>query len=84
MYCYVVYFTNMYFLTRNRIGAHIVRSTRYVCTAIPETQRLLKQRLDNIDHEVDPPTEVIPHRAAYFRSFPLLDKVALNKEPTHT
>ncbi|KAJ8675599.1 hypothetical protein QAD02_011385 [Eretmocerus hayati] len=62
-----------------------VRSTRYeVCTTISETQTVIEQRLNNVDFEVSPPIEVIPHRAAYFRSFPLLDNVALNKEPTQS
>ncbi|XP_031781796.1 DENN domain-containing protein 5A isoform X2 [Nasonia vitripennis] len=70
---------------KKRVGEGIVRSTRYeVCTTVPETQAALEQRLNNIDFEVNPPTEVIPHRAAYFRSFPLLDNVALNKEPTQS
>lgn len=65
------------------MGEGIVRSTRYeISTTVPETQAVLEQRLNNVDFEVNPPTEVIPHRAAYFRSFPLLDNVALNKEPT--
>lgn len=60
-----------------------MRSTRYeICTTIPETQTIIEQRLNNMDFEVNPPIEVIPHRAAYFRSFPVLDNVALNKEPT--
>ncbi|XP_058788687.1 DENN domain-containing protein 5B isoform X1 [Phymastichus coffea] len=68
---------------KKRVGEGIVRTTRYeICTTIPETQAVIEQRLNNVDFEVNPPTEVIPHRAAYFRSFPLLDKVALNKEPT--
>ncbi|XP_014234902.1 DENN domain-containing protein 5B isoform X2 [Trichogramma pretiosum] len=70
---------------KKRVGEGIVRSTRYeVCTCISESQSILEQRLNNIDFEVNPPTEVIPHRAAYFRSFPLLDNVALNKEPTQS
>lgn len=50
-------------------------------TNIADTQQILEQRLINIDFETNPPTEILPHRAAYFRSFPLLDNVALNKEP---
>lgn len=48
---------------------------------IADTQQILKQRLTNVDFETNPPTEILPHRAAYFRSFPLLDNVVLNKEP---
>lgn len=51
------------------------------CINITEMQRILEQRLTNVDFETNPPTEIIPHRAAYFRSFPLLDTVVLNKEP---
>lgn len=51
------------------------------CTNIADTQQILEQRLTNVDFETNPPTEILPHRAAYFRSFPLLDNVALNKEP---
>lgn len=50
-------------------------------TNIADTQQILKQRLTNVDFETNPPTEILPHRAAYFRSFPLLDNVVLNKEP---
>lgn len=53
-----------------------------LCTSIADTQQILEQRLTNVDFETNPPTEILPHRAAYFRSFPLLDSVALNKEPT--
>ncbi|XP_014216188.1 DENN domain-containing protein 5B isoform X2 [Copidosoma floridanum] len=70
---------------KKRVGEGIVRSTRYeLCTTVPETQTVIEQRLNNVDFEVSPPTEVIPHRAAYFRSFPLLDAVALNKQPTQS
>jgi len=52
-----------------------------LCTNISDMQQILEQRLINIDFETNPPTEILPHRAAYFRSFPLLDNVVLNKEP---
>lgn len=51
------------------------------CTSIGDTQQILEQRLTNVDFETNPPAEILPHRAAYFRSFPLLDSVVLNKEP---
>lgn len=67
---------------RKKVGETIIRSTRYeTCTSMAETQKVLEQRLTNVDFETNPPTEIVPHRAAYFRSFPLLDTVALNKEP---
>ncbi|XP_012173978.2 DENN domain-containing protein 5A isoform X1 [Bombus terrestris] len=72
-------------LLRKKVGEGIVRSTRYEpCTSIEESQKVLEQRLTNVDFETNPPTEIVPHRAAYFRSFPLLDSVALNKEPTQS
>ncbi|XP_076294827.1 DENN domain containing pinstripe isoform X3 [Lasioglossum baleicum] len=70
---------------RKKVGEAIVRSTRYEpCTSIEESQKVLEQRLINVDFETNPPTEILPHRAAYFRSFPLLDCVALNKEPAQS
>lgn len=46
-----------------------------------ESQKTLENKLNNVDFEANPPAEIVPHRAAYFRSFPLLDNVAMNKEP---
>ncbi|XP_017883207.1 DENN domain-containing protein 5B isoform X2 [Ceratina calcarata] len=70
---------------RKKIGEGIVRSTRYEsCTNIEESQKILVHRLTNVDFETNPPNEILPHRAAYFRSFPLLDSVPLNKEPTQS
>ncbi|XP_017752675.1 PREDICTED: DENN domain-containing protein 5B isoform X5 [Eufriesea mexicana] len=72
-------------LLRKKVGEGIVRSTRYEpCTSVEESQKVLEQRLTNVDFETNPPAEILPHRAAYFRSFPLLDSVALNKEPAHS
>ncbi|XP_076762018.1 DENN domain containing pinstripe isoform X1 [Xylocopa sonorina] len=72
-------------LLRKKIGEGITRSTRYEsCTSIEESQKVLEQRLTNVDFETNPPTEILPHRAAYFRSFPLLDSVVLNKEPAQS
>ncbi|CAG5076426.1 Similar to DENND5B: DENN domain-containing protein 5B (Homo sapiens) [Cotesia congregata] len=66
-------------------GDGMIRSTRYqVSNNIPETEKSLINKLTNIDFEASPPTEILPHRAAYFRSFPLLDTVALNKEPVQS
>ncbi|XP_043679154.1 DENN domain-containing protein 5B isoform X2 [Vespula pensylvanica] len=70
---------------KKKVGETIIRSTRYeTCTSMTETQKVLEQRLTNVDFETNPPTEIVPHRAAYFRSFPLLDTVALNKEPAQS
>ncbi|XP_033333938.1 DENN domain containing pinstripe isoform X1 [Megalopta genalis] len=72
-------------LLRKKVGEAIVRSTRYEpCKSVEESQKVLEQRLTNVDFETNPPTEILPHRAAYFRSFPLLDSVALNKEPAQS
>ncbi|XP_066590065.1 DENN domain-containing protein 5B isoform X1 [Prorops nasuta] len=72
-------------ILKKRVGEGIIRSTRYeICTNILESQKLLEQKLINVDFETNPPTEIVPHRAAYFRSFPLLDTVALNKEPAQS
>ncbi|XP_076681665.1 DENN domain containing pinstripe isoform X2 [Andrena cerasifolii] len=72
-------------LLRKKVGESIVRSTRYEpCMSIEESQKVLEQRLTNVDFETNPPAEMLPHRAAYFRSFPLLDSVALNKEPAQS
>lgn len=61
----------------------MIRSTRYQVTSnVTESQKSLEYKLNNVDFEANPPTEILPHRAAYFRSFPLLDTVSLNKEPT--
>ncbi|KAG8035318.1 hypothetical protein G9C98_006764 [Cotesia typhae] len=66
-------------------GDGMIRSTRYqVSNNIPETEKSLINKLTNVDFEASPPTEILPHRAAYFRSFPLLDTVALNKEPVQS
>ncbi|XP_024941578.1 DENN domain-containing protein 5A isoform X3 [Cephus cinctus] len=70
---------------KKKVGEGIVRSPCYeMCTTIAETQKILDQRFNNVDFEASPPTEIVPHRAAYFRSFPLLDNVALNKEPAQS
>ncbi|XP_063989208.1 DENN domain-containing protein 5B isoform X1 [Diachasmimorpha longicaudata] len=66
-------------------GEGILRTTTYeVTTTVGETQKLLEHKLNNVDFEATPPTEIVPHRAAYFRSFPLLDATALNKEPAQS
>ena len=72
-----------YLFIRKRVGEGIIRSTRYeVSNNVVESQKILEHKLNNVDFEANPPTEIVPHRAAYFRSFPLLDTVAMNKEPT--
>ncbi|KAK0086189.1 hypothetical protein PV325_003612 [Microctonus aethiopoides] len=70
---------------KKKVGDGMLRSTRdEVSNNVMETQKLLEHKLNNVDFEASPPTEIVPHRAAYFRSFPLLDCVALNKEPAQS
>ncbi|XP_011631984.1 DENN domain-containing protein 5B isoform X4 [Pogonomyrmex barbatus] len=83
--CNIKVFDQRISALKKKVGESIIRSMRYEpCTSITDTQQILEQRLTNIDFETNPPTEIVPHRAAYFRSFPLLDNVALNKEPAQS
>ncbi|XP_012523776.1 DENN domain-containing protein 5B isoform X1 [Monomorium pharaonis] len=83
--CNIKVFDQRISALKKKVGESIIRSMRYEpCTNIADTQQILEQRLINIDFETNPPTEILPHRAAYFRSFPLLDNVALNKEPAQS
>lgn len=59
----------------------MIRATSYEpCVLSQETQRILDKRLNNVDLEVAPPSEILPNRPAYFRSFPILEKSVLNQE----
>ncbi|XP_025993189.2 DENN domain-containing protein 5B isoform X1 [Solenopsis invicta] len=83
--CNIKVFDQRISALKKKVGESIIRSMRYEpCTNIADTQQILEQRLNSIDFETNPPTEILPHRAAYFRSFPLLDNVALNKEPAQS
>ncbi|TGZ48439.1 DENN domain-containing protein 5B [Temnothorax longispinosus] len=83
--CNIKVFDQRISALKKKVGESIIRSMRYEpCTNIADTQKILEQRLISIDFETNPPTEILPHRAAYFRSFPLLDNVALNKEPAQS
>ncbi|KYQ60182.1 DENN domain-containing protein 5A [Trachymyrmex zeteki] len=83
--CNIKVFDQRISALKKKVGESIIRSMRYEsCTGIADTQQILEQRLINIDFETNPPTEILPHRAAYFRSFPLLDNVVLNKEPAQS
>ncbi|KAG5307018.1 DEN5B protein, partial [Acromyrmex insinuator] len=83
--CNIKVFDQRISALKKKVGESIIRSMRYEsCTSIADTQQILEQRLINIDFETNPPAEILPHRAAYFRSFPLLDNVALNKEPAQS
>ncbi|XP_020280148.1 DENN domain-containing protein 5B isoform X2 [Pseudomyrmex gracilis] len=83
--CNIKVFDQRISALKKRVGENIIRSMRYEsCTSIAETQQILEQRLTNVDFETNPPAEILPHRAAYFRSFPPLDSVVLNKEPAQS
>lgn len=59
-------------------GENILRAANYEpCILARETQRILEKRLNNIDMEVNAPTEILPNRPAYFRCFPTLEKSVL-------
>ncbi|XP_072746333.1 DENN domain-containing protein 5B isoform X2 [Anoplolepis gracilipes] len=83
--CNIKVFDQRISALKKKVGESIIRTMRYEpYTNIADTQQILRQRLTNVDFETNPPTEILPHRAAYFRSFPLLDNVALNKEPAQS
>lgn len=67
---------------RKRYGDEsLIRTINYEpCIFARETQKILEKRLNNLDMEVTKPCEILPHRPAYFRSFPILDKSVLSKE----
>ncbi|CAD7081131.1 unnamed protein product [Hermetia illucens] len=68
-------------LRKRHGGESMIRATSYEpCVLSQETQRLLDKRLSNVDLEVSPPSEILPNRPAYFRSFPTLEKSVLNQE----
>lgn len=59
----------------------MIRSANYEpCILARETQRFLDKRLINVDMEVTAPSEILPNRPAYFRSFPILEKSVLSQE----
>jgi hypothetical protein len=55
------------------------------CTTIRDTELLLEKRLASVDIVVGSPQEVLQTTGPQQQSgaFPLLDPVALNKEPVH-
>ncbi|XP_037031285.1 DENN domain-containing protein 5B isoform X2 [Bradysia coprophila] len=68
-------------LKKRHGGESVIRTAVYEpCIVTRETQRLLEKRLNSVDMEVSPPSEILPNRPAYFRSFPILDKSVLNQE----
>lgn len=52
------------------------------CVVSQEAQQIFEKRLSCVDIEVTPPSEILSNRAAYFRSFPILEKAVLNQECT--
>lgn len=68
-------------LLRKRHGENMICATSYEpCVMSQEAQQVYEKRLHCIDIEVTPPSEILSNRAAYFRSFPILEKSVLNQE----
>ncbi|XP_041781267.1 DENN domain-containing protein 5A isoform X3 [Anopheles merus] len=69
-------------ILRKRYGGEsMIRTANYEpCILARETQKLLDKRLQAVDMEVAPPSEILDKRAPYYRSFPLLEKSVLNQE----
>uniref|UniRef100_A0A182J8D9 Uncharacterized protein n=1 Tax=Anopheles atroparvus TaxID=41427 RepID=A0A182J8D9_ANOAO len=69
-------------ILRKRYGGEsMIRTANYEpCILARETQKLLDKRLQAVDMEVAPPSEILDKRPPYYRSFPLLEKSALNHE----
>ncbi|KAH8242459.1 hypothetical protein KR032_006920 [Drosophila birchii] len=68
-------------LLRRRHGENMIAATSYEpCVLSQDSQQGFEKRLNCIDIEVTPPSEILSNRAAYFRSFPLLEKGVLNQE----
>uniref|UniRef100_A0A1B0AU76 UDENN domain-containing protein n=1 Tax=Glossina palpalis gambiensis TaxID=67801 RepID=A0A1B0AU76_9MUSC len=68
-------------LLRKRHGENMICATSYEpCVMSHGVQQLFEKRLNCVDIEVTPPSEILSNRAAYFRSFPVLDKNVLNQE----
>ncbi|KAM8707577.1 hypothetical protein ACLKA7_014671 [Drosophila subpalustris] len=68
-------------LLRRRHGENMICATSYEpCVLSQDSQQAFEKRLNCIDIEVTPPSEILSNRAAYFRSFPLLEKGVLNQE----
>ncbi|KAM7356859.1 DENN domain containing pinstripe [Cochliomyia hominivorax] len=68
-------------LLRKRHGENMICATSYEpCVVSQEAQQVFEKRLSCVDIEVTPPSEILSNRAAYFRSFPILEKSVLNQE----
>ncbi|XP_050714063.1 DENN domain-containing protein 5B-like isoform X2 [Eriocheir sinensis] len=73
-------------LLRDRYDDSLVRTPSYeTCTTIKETEQILEKRLANIDYRAPLPQPMDPQAESctLFNPghFPLLDRIALNKEP---
>lgn len=79
---FYVYYLFFYFVQiRKRHGENMICATSYEpCVMSHGVQQLFEKRLNCVDIEVTPPSEILSNRAAYFRSFPVLDKNVLNQE----
>ncbi|XP_055857093.1 DENN domain-containing protein 5B isoform X1 [Episyrphus balteatus] len=77
-------FDNRIKLLRKRHGGEsMIRANSYEpCVLSQKTQHALEKRLNTVDMEVTPPSEILSNRPAYFRSFPILEKSVLNQECT--
>ncbi|XP_055601274.1 DENN domain-containing protein 5B isoform X2 [Uranotaenia lowii] len=75
-------FDNRIRILKKRYGGEsMIRTANYEpCILARETQKLLDKRLNSVDMEVAPPSEILDKRAPYYRSFPLLEKSVLNQE----
>ncbi|KAG0727721.1 DENN domain-containing protein 5A [Chionoecetes opilio] len=73
-------------LLRDRYDDSLVRTPSYeTCTTIKETEQILEKRLANIDYRAPHPQPMDPQAESCTQfnpgHFPLLDRIALNKEP---
>ncbi|XP_076058045.1 DENN domain containing pinstripe isoform X2 [Oratosquilla oratoria] len=75
-------------LLRDRYDDSLVRTPSYEpCATIGETEQILEKRLSHVDYSAPPPQPMDPkaESCTLFNPghFPLLDRIALNKEPSH-
>ncbi|XP_058173440.1 DENN domain-containing protein 5B [Anopheles ziemanni] len=80
-YCLKLFDSRIKILRKRYGGESMIRTANYEpCILARETQKLLDKRLQAVDMEVAPPSEILDKRPPYYRSFPLLEKSALNHE----
>ncbi|KAG7172904.1 DENN domain-containing protein 5A-like, partial [Homarus americanus] len=73
-------------LLRDRYDDSLVRTPSYeTCTTVRETEQILEKRLSHIDYRAPAPQPMDPQAESCTQfnpgHFPLLDRIALNKEP---